>query len=889
MKLYDLKTNHEKELLGLDQDPYFSWKLKSEEEDTCQSAYRLLVSCGGKTVWDTGKVESAQQTFVPYQGEALESAARYAWTVTAWDNHGNEASAETWFETAFLHPMDWKAVWVQTAQKPAKRKKGFGNQPAPVYFRRAFTAPEGVVSARLYATCHGIYEASVNGARVDGRAFAPEYSSYDKVLFYQVYDVTSQIRAGENVLGMYVADGWYFCPQTTMSKKTAAQPYAVLYQLEMTDSSGKKTIVCSDGSEKTSRGPVDFADLFAGEQYDASRELPGWDAPGFNDAAWANAAVARFAITNLAAQIGAPVRAVKEVAAVNAYVSPKGEHIVDFGQVLSGHARFRIPAGLYGPVTVEHFEIPDLEGNFFNNILGTAGVGEGCDQKDVYIADGREAEYEAKFSFHGFRYVRVSGLPEVKAEDFTAVAMSTEKEELGTFACSDSRINRLYENTRWSQRSNMLSIPTDCPQREKAGWTGDIGVYAATAVLNEDVTNFLTRWMASVEADQMADGAVPMVVPNNQTYQSMGVMLKFVGGLKGNVGVAGWGDACVLVPLAIYEQTGNDVILKRYYPAMKKWADFIIHTAKKYRGDKNLPKEVDELLWNTGFHYGEWLIPSKAGDGLVDGKGLQESIAAGKKYITETYAVMTMNNLSRIAGLLGKEQDASYYEEMGAKMRKAFADGIITPDGKMPVDVMGSYIIPLHHGLVPEQFRDSFVATIRQKIAENHGCLDTGFLGTPVILDTLSENGYVKEAYDILFQEQCPSWLYEVNNGATTIWESWITKKPDGSPIAASLNHYAFGCVDDWMFRHINGIVPTAPGYRTFKVQPAMDERLTCASRTYETEYGKIAVDWKREGTAFAMNVTVPVGTRAEIVLPDGQTCEKGSGTYAFTCEIPAV
>ena len=883
MYIYDLKTNHQKELLGLDTAPWFSWKIGSEEENTSQTACRIVVKNGGETVWDTGMKESGESAFIAYGGAPLRSRTRYTVEVTVRDNHENEASASSWFETAFLKKKDWKAKWIESPFKVRKRKKGFGNQPAATMFRRTFYLPDDIISARLYATAHGIYEASVNGQKVDDRLFAPEYSTYDKILFYQTYDVTELLRKGNNALTFTVADGWYFCVGTTMSKKTAAKPHALLYQMEIRTAGGRNFIVCSDGSEKAAESPVRCSDLFAGEMYDANQEIEGWDRYGFDDSACMPAKVGNDGYENLAAQVGEPARGVKELPAVNYYISPKGEQILDFGQVLSGHVRFRadLPAGR--SITLEHFEITDTEGNYFNNILGMAGVGEGCDQKVVFVSAGKEAVYEAKFSFHGFRYVRVSGPDKIDPADFTAVAVSTDKAETGTFTCSDPRLVRLYENTRWSQRSNMFSIPTDCPQREKAGWTGDIGIYATTSLLNEDTTAFLTRWLRSVALDQQKDGAVPIVVPLNQTYKSMYALLKLIGG--GKVGAAGWGDACILVPLAMYEQTGNTVILEECYPMMRKWAAFILKTAKK-RGNKKIPKEVDQNLWNTGFHFGEWLIPSRTTGGLSDANTMKKSIAEGKLYVPEIYGVLAMRNLSRIAKILGKEEDAAFYAEKADVMQQAFADGVISRDGKMPVDVMGAYILPLHYGLVPEKHEAGFKEEILRKIEENGGCLDTGFLATPVLLDTLCECGYPEKAYDLLFQTKCPSWLYEVENGATTIWESWITTKPDGTPLNVSLNHYAFGCVDDWMFRTICGIVPTSPGYKTFRIAPVMDPRLTSAARTFETEYGQIRSEWTVEGGTFNLKVTVPPCTEAEICLPSGENCVKGSGTYEFSCSL---
>lgn len=889
MRLYDLLTCSERQPLGLDEKPYFSWKIESEEENTFQTSWRIIVRQDEKQIWDSGIQNNDHSVYAEYRGIPLKSAARYTWSVEVTDNHGNTACESSWFETAFFYPEDWKAVWVENAAKVHKREKGFGNQPAPTLFRRTFTLPEGFVSGRLYATCHGIYEASINGRRTDDRLFAPEYTSYDKYLCYQTYDITRLLKAGDNALGMYVADGWYFSPATTMNANTAKKPHAVLYQIEVVLKTGAKLIIASDGSEKTARGPVCFADLFAGEQYDARVNRDGWDTPGYDDQSWQPVNLSKEKKAGLRAQTDRPVKAVKEMKPVNIYVSPKGENIIDFGQVMAGHVRFHVnlPAGRV--VTLEHFETTDQESNYFNNIIGAAGVGEGCDQKVVYISDGKEAEYEAKFSFHGFRYVRVSGLQEVKAEDFTAVAVSSEKEQTGTFECSDARINRLYENTRWSQRSNMISIPTDCPQREKAGWTGDIGIYAPTSLLNEDTTGLLKRWLRSLAKDQYKDGAVPIVVPNNATYQNLMKILLFAGGLKGTASPAGWADAAILVPLAMYEITGNTAVLKEQYSSMKAWADFIIRTARKYRGDKKLPKEVDENLWNTGFHFGEWLIPSTSKTSLTDTNEMKKAFGEGKKYIPETYGYLAMKNMAKIAEVLGNREDSEYYSEKAKIMRQAFIDGVISEDGKMPSEFMGAYIIPLHYGLVPDEFKESFMEIILRKIRENNGCLDTGFLGTPVILDALSENGKIKETYDLLFNGQCPSWLYEVDHGATTIWESWISENEDGSPIPMSLNHYTFGCVDDWMFRHISGIIPTSAGFKTFMIKPANDARLTSAYRSYESVYGKIVSEWKKEDGIFRLHVMIPANTKAEIILPDGTQYEKGSGTYTFTCKDPDI
>ncbi|MCR5023187.1 MAG: glycoside hydrolase family 78 protein, partial [Lachnospiraceae bacterium] len=882
MKLYALRTSHEENPISIDQTPYFSWKIKSEQENTMQTAYRIVLSASDNTViWDSGKVESDKSAFVVYKGHELASKAKYTWEVTVWDNHGNVSNGTAFFETAMVNKSEWKSKWVMS--KPlSKRKRGFGNQPSPLMFRRDFMlSDKEIVRARLYATCHGMYNISVNGIRPDERHFAPEYSSYDSILFYQTYDVTDILKSGNNTLGMYVGDGWYFCKETTMSKRTAKDGYAILYQLEVTYADSSKDVIYSDGSEKYAEGPVVHSDLFAGEKYDANREQKGWDMPGFDDRGWVPVIPDnKSGYDELASQIGKPVGVVKELSAQKYYVSPKGENIIDFGQVLAGKVRIHVNAPKGTRIIIDHFETTDKYGNYFNNILAEGGVGGGCDQKVEYICDGNEREYTELFSFQGFRYIRVSGLDTVRPEDFTALAVSSIKENLGTFECSEPRLNKLYKNTRWSQRSNMISIPTDCPQREKAGWTGDIGVYSPTALLNEDVTDLLTRWMRSVSADQSENGAIPMVVPNNQTYKSMMTLLKLVGkkGVKGDIGVAGWADACILVPLAMYNLTGNTVILEQHYNTMKKWCDYIIMVADKGTGDRKRPKEIEKYLWDTGFHYGEWLIPSKTQGGLNDIGAMRTAFAEAVLYVPEVYSILAMRNLANIAGILGKSKDQNFYEDMAGKMLDAFSKGCITRDGRMPIENMGAYIMAVYYDMVPDSLRSSFETIIVEKIKNNEMRLDTGFLGTPIILDTLCKIGRPDMAYELLFQNKAPSWLYEVENGATSIWESWHVTTPEGDPMPVSLNHYAFGCVDDWMFRNITGIIPTAPGFKEFSVKPLLDERITSAKRSYESEYGKISVEWKNEDGEFEIKVSVPCNTVATIVMPNGDQIRRGSG-----------
>jgi len=880
MELRKLRTLHMEKPIGIDQTPYFSWILTSEEQNVLQTACRLALSRGDEIIWDSGKVECEQSTFVAYAGPALQSRTRYTWAVTVWDNQGNEAGASAWFETAFLSPDDWKAKWAVSPLPFEDRKKNFGNQPPATLFRRGFTLKGEVAQARLYATCHGIYRLSVNGLRPDDREFAPENTSYKKYLCYQTYDVTALLRSGENALGVYVGDGWYCSPLTMPRENKNTEPHAVLFQLELRYADGSEEIVCSDKKVKAAHGPVLFSDLYAGEKYDANAEMAGWDTPEFSDDGWTPARIKNFGYANLAAQIGNPVRPVVTLPAVRTYRSPKGEQIVDFGQNLAGRIRMKVNAPKGREITLDHFEAPDRDGNYFNNILVTY-MGPTCEQRVVYISDGKPREFEALFTFQGFQYVRVTGLDEVRAEDFCAVALSSDNENVGTFECSDSRLNRLYENTRWSQRSNMLSIPTDCPQREKAGWTGDAQIYAATAFLNEDMTSFYTRWLRSLTCEQASDGRVPIIVPYYKYYTLTEIFNKMDFKEKGMYGTAAWGDAAVIVPYMMYLMTGNTAVLRAQYDSMKAWCEYVIRTAANRRGNKEIPKEIDQFLWNTGFHYGEWMIPSLSKTGY-DSKSDKEKIFATKGYIAPIFGWYSVSLLSKIACLLGEEVDTAYYTGIAAKMKDAFQKGVIDQDGNMPLELQGAYVLPIYFDLVPEQHKQHFADMLVRLIEENGGCLDTGFLGTPYLLDALCKIGRTDMAYDLLYQEKGPSWLDQLKNGATTIWESWYCYDENGDPLAMSMNHYAFGCVDDWLFRYIGGVEREGIGFKHVKIQPRPDASLRFAKRTFLSEYGEIVCEWEKKDDKFHLTVAIPCNTTATVLLPDGTAHEIGSGSYTF-------
>lgn len=853
MLLYDLKTLHMNHAFGIDQVPYFSWKMKSEKQNVIQEAYQITVTGDKSVLWDSGKVESRQQSFVEYEGLPLQSRTLYEWQVTVWDNKGEVNQAKSSFETAFLATSDWKAKWIESTipRIPVTEYK-YGNTSPAVFFQKTFNLTKKVRTARLYATSYGVYRLRVNEERPDDREFAPEFTAYGSILYYQTYDVSSLLKQGENTLDMYVGDGWYFSLWASPVIENAHDKPSVLFQLEVQYEDGSVETICTDGSESCSLGPICFSDIFQGEKQDLRI--------GYSEKN--KVQVKNYGYDFLQAQPMPPVRPMKLLPAVEVFTSPTEETIVDFGQVLAGRARVQINVPKDQEVVLEYFEILDEHGNYVNTMFAP--------QKDIVISDGTPIEHEAYFTFHGFRYLRVTGMEHARKEDFTAVLLTTEKENAGSFSCSDESMNRLYENIRWSQANNMMSIPTDCPAREKAGFTGDILIYIKTALLNEDVTPFLSSWLANVRENQAENGCVMITTPYTKLYH--GLMLNAVKGFGDSeaTGVAGWSDAIVWVPYEMYRVTGNRLVLKQNYEAMKKWCEYIIRTANEKSGYQNIPREYDQYLWNTGFHFGEWLVPSRP-----DNTGEQFGICKESSfYIAPFFGYETLVKMSEISQVLGKTEDETTYRKMAEKMKHAIQQGLFYPD-KLPDYLMGAYVLAFAFDLVPENLYEKYKKRLLDLIAAHDGCLDTGFLATPYILDALCKLGEKKLAYQILWQKKQPSWLYEVEHGATTIWEAWDADEAERTRRFVSFDHYAFGCVDDWICRYIGGIDSDAAGFSHILINPDREEHLKSCSRTFMSEAGEISVFWDEK----ELNVTIPCNATARVVWK-GITTELGSGSY---------
>lgn len=891
-----LLIEHQKSPIGMDRkNPRLCWTLHSKKTDVFQDAYAIEVSAeAGEKVWKSGKINSSESTEVVLEELELIPMTRYKVHVTVWNNYGEEASAEGEFETGKME-TPWETSWIEpeqiptedTAKEPAtgsspfddpyKGKKRDYHEFRPVqYIRIPFTVNGNAKKGRIYITAHGIYRLYLNGNRIDMREFAPEITAYHKILMYQTYDVTEFLNNGENVIGIELAEGWWSGRVGMYGDSCQyGDTTGLLLEGRIILENGEEIIVSAEDGKSTT-GPLIFSDLFVGEKYDATKEIDGWNTAGYDDSSWKPVIRKDYSTENIVAQYGEPVCEFRTFQPQEIFKSPREEWILDVGQVVAGNVEISLNTDAGIEISLEHSEVLDEQGNFYNNIIG-----KNKEQKDFYITKSGEQIYRPHFTYHGFRYVKVTGWPgEPQKENFKIVCFTSKMENLNSFQSSDPRLNQLMKNIWWSQVANTISIPTDCPQRERAGWGGDAMVFAPTMCKLRDADAFLTRWMASVRADQKEDGAVPKVIPYLKCYSER------VKKTNSSDTCCGWGDVILQVPLTMYREYGDLNVLKENYEAMKKWLAYIEERAENHHPEEyeqwdKERKERSRYLWNTDFHYGDWLVPSMV-LGNSDGRAMIKTAHATMKYVAPGYYANSAKTMAEIAGILGNKNDENYYIQLFEQIKKAFIAEYITPEGRMPVELQGVYVIALKNHLYTEPLRKKMAAHLIEMIEQNNGCLDTGFLSVHYLLDVLCENGYRDEAYKILFQTKCPSWMYEVEHGATTMWESWGAIGENGEVSTYSYNHYAFGCIGDWIIREIGGIQKRTPGYKEIYIKPSLDCGLKRSECSLVTPYGKVSVKWEILDGQAQITVEIPCNTKAFIKLPGEEKLTVASGKYQF-------
>jgi len=840
--------------LGIDvQKPRLSWQIVSAEENVLQTAYEIKVTdqtAKGKLIWNSGKVNSAQSVNVAYEGPALKSMQRVAWQVRVWDNKNKVSawSAPASWEMGILEPESWKASWVGFGSEPTVK----GSKPAQ-YFRKDFAAAKTIKSARVYVTSLGIYQLFLNGKKVSADLFTPGWTSYKNRIQYQTYDVTSMLQA-KNSIGAIVGDGW-FRGNIGWGNENGyyGSKLALLAQLQINYTDGTSEIVGTDASWKVSNGPIISSDIYNGEAYDAQKEISGWANAGFNDSQWEKVSLVDQSKKILIAPQGAVVKAIEEIKPVKLITTPKAETVFDMGQNMVGWVRLKVQGKKGDQVTLKFAEVLTKEGNFYTDNLRAAKC------TDVYILKGEGEEiFEPHFTFHGFRFVMIEGLSAQPSLDLiTGVVIHSDMKPTGSFTCSDPLINQLQHNIQWGQKGNFLDVPTDCPQRdERLGWTGDAQVFSMTAAFNFNVAPFYTKWMRDVAADQAADGKVPYVVPDV---------------LKGAGGSTAWADVAIIVPWTTYLTYGDKRILEVQYPSMKAWVEYM----KSRAGE--------DLIWTGDFHFGDWLAFATTNSDYP-------GATTEKDLIATAYYSYSSGLLAKIAALIGQNDDAKKYAQLSENIKKAFQKEFVTPTGRLVSHTQTAYSLALAFNLLPESLIPNAAKYLADDV-KKMGHLTTGFVGTPLLCKTLSAQGYDDLAFMLLNRKQYPSWLYPVTQGATTIWERWDGQKPDGSFQDVgmnSFNHYAYGAIGEWLYRHVAGIDidPENPGYKHILLAPHPGGGLTNADAEFTSLYGKVKSAWKLDGNDFVYEVTVPANTTATVTLPAAKADQITVNALAMTASI---
>lgn len=838
LAVYDLTCEHIVNPMGIEtMSPRFSWKIKASGNNIIQSSYSIRVSespsFSENYFWESGKINSPESNLVAYNGPVLESTKRYYWQVKIWDNKKNQSawSAAVYWEMGILNKNEWQAKWIEPKQDTIAN--------GPVFtLRKDFFLSEKVKKASAYATAHGLYELHLNGKKVSDDLFTPGWTTYQKRLQYQVYDISGLLKPGKNTVGALLGDGWY---KGNLGWKDQEGYYGnkigLICQLIIEYTDGTKEVIVTDKSWKgTVDGPIILNSIYNGETYDARKELKGWDKVNYDAGSWNNVKVADYSLDNLVPTISVPVKRIKELKPIKIWRTPKGTLVADMGQNMVGWIRLKVQGNAGTTVTLRHAEVLDKDGEFYTENLRAAKA------EISYTLKGGGIEiYEPTFTFMGFRYVAIEGFPgALKSENLTGIVVHSDMKPLGSFECSNPLINQLQKNIRWGQKGNFLDIPTDCPQRdERLGWTGDAQAFVSTAAYNMDVASFFTKWLKDVEAEQYANGGIPWIVPN------------IVGEVKPS---AGWADVVTIAPWTMYQVYGDKQLLEQQYPSMKKYVEFI----RKDAGE--------DFVWSEGSVFGDWLFfkPEFGKFRVSDGHTNQDLIA------TAFYAYST-KILIMAAKELGKTEDVKEYSVVFGKIKEAFNKNYVTPVGRTSSDSQTSYVLALMFDLLSEEQRPKAVNLLVKNIRDRQNHLSTGFLGTPYICHVLSANGQTDVAYDLLLQETFPSWLYPVKMGATTIWERWDGIRTDStfqSVTMNSFNHYAYGAIGDWMYRVVAGLEIGKPGYKQIIISPQPDARLGYAKASYESRYGLIKSGWKLKNHHLKVNVVIPPNTTAKIILP---------------------
>jgi alpha-L-rhamnosidase len=719
-----------------------------------------------------------------------------------------------------------------------------------VYFRRELVVGPGLRRATLRATALGILVSSVNGHRVGDDVLAPGWTSYRHRVDLRAHDVTALLAEGPAVLGAIVGEGWALGRLGWANERNHYTDKPAWYaELELEYADRTETVT-TDGAVRVGTGAVLSTSIYDGETHDARLEPHGWSEPGFDASGWSSVSAVEWP-GELVTPLGPPIRRVEELAPVEVLTTPSGRTVVDFGQIVSGWVRFTVDGPAGTTVTLRHAELV-TDGELDPTTLRTAKA------TDRYTLRGGGPEtWEPSFTFHGFRYVEVDGWPgALDPAALRAVVVHSDMARTGWLETSDPLLNRLHANVVWSMRGNFVGVPTDCPQRdERLGWTGDIHAFAPTAAFLYDVRGVLGSWLTDLAAEQRTAGSVPWVVPDVLPHPSSPTAL--------------WSDVAVGLPAALYAEYGDPAILEAAYPSMTAFVD-------------QVEGLLDERgLWSGGFQYGDWLDPDAPPEDPAGGKTDRHLVAAA-------YLCRTVRTLADAAQVLGHTADAVRYGALATRVREAFRAEYVTPTGRVSGETVTAYALAVCFGLVEGPELAKAGGRLAALVAKSGYRISTGFAGTPFVLDALTATGHLAEAFLMLAERSCPSFLYPVTQGATTVWERWDSLRPDGTLNPSgmtSLNHYALGAVASWLHRTVGGLSAAEPGYRRVRIAPRPGAGLTHATLRHDTDHGRIEVAWRLDGTTTVVEVTLPDGVTGSVELPadpDARTLEIGPGVHRW-------
>ncbi|KAH6695080.1 bacterial alpha-L-rhamnosidase-domain-containing protein [Plectosphaerella plurivora] len=858
--------------LGVDETrPRISWRFGNAPNGFCQDRYEIRLSKvvnGEETEPAIFETTSSESHLVPWPAaDPVSSRERWAVRVRARGTGSTDFtpwSKPEYYEAGLLSRDDWSANLISAPWAAADPNT---SKPEDL-FRKDFSITGKIRSARLYITSHGVYEAEINGRRVGDFFLAPGWASYDGRLPYQTYDVTEHLTAGTNAIGVRVAEGWFNGRLGFHGgrRNIWGDRTALFAQLQVTLADGSQVNIATDNEWNVRQGPIRLAEIYDGEKYDANAEIPGWSSHGLDSKDWSTVEVlpAISADVQLARGSAESVRRIETLQPIETITTPSGKTILDFGQNLVGYIRIKNVSGPAGhTLTLSHAEV--LE----NGELGIRPL-RVCKAQDTYTLRGDSAgeTYEPRFTFHGFRYVQVDDWPSSAADVSTsleAVVCHTDMEERGTFSCSEAKINSLFSNVRWGMRGNFLSVPTDCPQRdERLGWTGDLALFAPTAAFVYGCHGILRDWLKDVWFDQKKQGGIPPVVSPNA--------LAGAGPFGHPMPFAIWADVTVLAPWTLWEETRDPAVLEAQYESMETWLEVIPRN-----------EEVSTSLWKfSNIQLGDWLDPNAP-------PAEPQKATTDPVLVSNAFLINSLDHMVRIAGVLGKEDDVARYSKWAADARADFTAEYTTANGRLMSDTQTAYALAICFDLVSPAHRERAAERLVDIVRRNTFRVGTGFAGTPFICEALTLVGHSDVAYSMLLNEACPSWLYPITMGATTMWERWDSMLPDGSinpGEMTSFNHYAYGAVAKFMVERLAGLKRTAPGWTKAEVRPEVEGPFTWAKAEHVTPYGKVSSSWVLEEGVLKIDVVVPPTTEMEVVIPgaDGPRTEVvGAGSWSFS------